>query len=225
MNIERIHGGEPIITPTGNSWQSICTANSSALLLERSTWSDGKTFNGHKDSVTVWLSYFLSFLFYFWLTSKALTFRHASDDLYSGSADRSVKIWDCQSLSYVDTLYVLNSIFWLSSLLTPFSMNRYGHELPITGIDSQFHERCITSSEDCTVRLWKIAEGLWHILIRTLFTDSLGTQLVFRAEKLNLDCISYLSEEKWVTGSQQGYDSFISYCLDNPLELLICGVP
>lgn len=41
MNIERIHGGEPIITPTGNSWQSICTANSSALLLERSTWSDG----------------------------------------------------------------------------------------------------------------------------------------------------------------------------------------
>lgn len=99
----------------------------------------------------------------------ALTFRHASDDLYSGSADRSVKIWDCQSLSYVDTLY--------------------GHELPITGIDSQFHERCITSSEDCTVRLWKIGEG---------------TQLVFRAEKLNLDCTSYLSEEKWVTGSQQG---------------------
>lgn len=41
MKIERIHGGEPILSPIGTSWQSICTANSSAILLERSPWSDG----------------------------------------------------------------------------------------------------------------------------------------------------------------------------------------
>jgi predicted GH43/DUF377 family glycosyl hydrolase len=40
MEIERIHDGEPILAPIGNSWQSVCTANSSAVLLERGVWCD-----------------------------------------------------------------------------------------------------------------------------------------------------------------------------------------
>ena len=40
MKIERIHGGEPILAPMGDAWQSRCTANSSAILLARDPWSD-----------------------------------------------------------------------------------------------------------------------------------------------------------------------------------------
>ena len=40
MKIERIHGGEPILAPLGDSWQRRCTANSSAILLGREPWSD-----------------------------------------------------------------------------------------------------------------------------------------------------------------------------------------
>jgi len=41
MKIERIHDGEPILSPVGTTWQSVCTANSSAVLLERNAWTDG----------------------------------------------------------------------------------------------------------------------------------------------------------------------------------------
>lgn len=115
-------------------------------------------------------------------TVTALTFRHASTDLYSGSKDRTVKIWDVSTLAYIDTLF--------------------GHELSITGIDSQYQERCITSSEDSTSRLWKITEE---------------SQLVFRAERKTVDCISYISEDKWVTGSQQGTINLWSIIKKKPI--------
>lgn len=115
-------------------------------------------------------------------TVTGLTFRHGTNDLYSSSNDRTVKLWDCGSLGMVETLY--------------------GHELAATGIDSLYQEKCITSSEDGTVRLWKIGDG---------------TNLVFRTERLKSDCISYVTEEKWVSGTQQGIVHLWSAIRKKPL--------
>lgn len=50
-------------------------------------------------------------------------------------------------------------------------------------------ERCVTSSSDKTTRSWKILEE---------------SQLVFRGPSHQLDCIDMLTEDSWVTGSQEG---------------------
>lgn len=36
---------------------------------------------------------------------QCLVFRYRTHTLYSGSADRTVKVWSCDSLSFVETLY------------------------------------------------------------------------------------------------------------------------
>lgn len=78
------------------------------------------SFVGHKDAVT------------------ALTFRRGTHTLYSGSADRCVKIWECGELSYSDTLY--------------------GHQADITAIAATGKDRPVTAGRDRTLRLWKVPE-------------------------------------------------------------------
>jgi ribosomal RNA-processing protein 9 len=77
-----------------------------------------------------------------------LSFRFGSHQLFSASNDRTVKVWNCDDMAYIDTLY--------------------GHQSPITAVDSLTRERCVTSSSDKTVRVWKVVEE---------------TQMVFRAEQ------------------------------------------
>eukprot|EP01006_Ploeotia_vitrea_P045723 TRINITY_DN66966_c11_g2_i1.p1 TRINITY_DN66966_c11_g2~~TRINITY_DN66966_c11_g2_i1.p1 ORF type:complete len:563 (+),score=310.56 TRINITY_DN66966_c11_g2_i1:45-1733(+) len=78
------------------------------------------SFKGHQDAVT------------------AVTFRRNTHQVYSGSADRTVRVWDADRRTYVETLF--------------------GHQSSITAIDSLFAERALTSGEDGTTRQWKIAE-------------------------------------------------------------------
>jgi len=67
-----------------------------------------------------------------------MAFRVGHHTLYTTSFDRSIKIWNCDEMSYVDTLY--------------------GHQSNIHSMDALVRERCITCSYDKTVRLWKIVE-------------------------------------------------------------------
>lgn len=63
---------------------------------------------------------------------------------------------------------IFNYLFWVNLLTNDISFQnwcRYGHQSYITGIDSLTRERCITSSDDKTIRVWKVIEE---------------TQLVFR---------------------------------------------
>jgi len=71
-------------------------------------------------------------------TVSCLQFRQGSHDLYSGSFDRTVKLWNLDEMTYVDTLY--------------------GHQSEITAIDCLSRERAITCGNDKSVRLWKIVE-------------------------------------------------------------------
>jgi len=98
-----------------------------------------------------------------------LTFRQGSHELYSVSLDRSVKLWNCNTMSYITTLF--------------------GHIHSITDIDCFHKERCLTSSLDKTVRLWKIPEQ---------------SQLVFSGATDAQDCVAFLTNEYWISGGQSG---------------------
>uniref|UniRef100_A0A182PGG5 Uncharacterized protein n=1 Tax=Anopheles epiroticus TaxID=199890 RepID=A0A182PGG5_9DIPT len=74
--------------------------------------------------------------------SKAVTgvvFRQNSYQLFSCSADRTVKVWSLEEMVYIETLY--------------------GHQSQVSGIDALSLERIITSGGmDQTIRIWKVAE-------------------------------------------------------------------
>jgi ribosomal RNA-processing protein 9 len=103
---------------------------------------------------------------------SCLAFQGRGAFLYSGSLDRTVNVWNTENLSFVQTLF--------------------GHTDCITGIDAlEHHERCVTSGQDKTLRLWKVA------------TES---QLMFRGSNVNesVDCVAFLAEGKFLGGSMDG---------------------
>lgn len=66
-------------------------------------------------------------------------FRRGTHTLYSASADRSVKVWSLDEMSYVETLY--------------------GHLDAVTAIDALARERAVTAGgRDTSLRMWKIPE-------------------------------------------------------------------
>jgi len=83
---------------------------------------------------------------------SCLQFRQGSFDLYSGSFDRTVKLWNVEDLSYLDTLF--------------------GHQSEVTSLDCLGRERAITSSMDQSIRVWKIVEET-QMLYKGSQTDSI----------------------------------------------------
>ena len=62
----------------------------------------------------------------------------APPELYSGSADRTARVWDVHQRGYVETLY--------------------GHQEGVTALDALGDHIVLSVGEDRTVRLWKVAE-------------------------------------------------------------------
>lgn len=80
-----------------------------------------KVFMQHRDAVT------------------ALAFRRGTNQLFSASKDRTVKIWSLDELAYVETLF--------------------GHQDSVVDVGALTQEKCITvGSRDRTARLWKVVE-------------------------------------------------------------------
>ena len=67
----------------------------------------------------------------------------------------------------------------------------YGHQEAIMGVDSFVKERALTAGgTDASCRVWKIVEE---------------SQLVFNAgSSASLDCLAFINEDFWVTGSDEG---------------------
>lgn len=67
---------------------------------------------------------------------SCLTFREGSSELFSGSYDRTVKIWNAEDRAYINTLF--------------------GHQSEILGIDCLRKERVLTVGRDRTMQLFKV---------------------------------------------------------------------
>ncbi len=78
------------------------------------------SFKGHRDTVS------------------ALAFRRGSHQLFSGSHDRTIKVWNLDEMCYIETLF--------------------GHQSEITGLASLNKERCVSAGRDRSLRQWKIIE-------------------------------------------------------------------
>ncbi|KAL6306873.1 WD40 repeat-like protein [Sparassis latifolia] len=94
--------------------------------VEKNEWVKG--FGGHRDSISA-----LGF------RKTSRTSASSSTQLYSGSFDRTLKMFDLSSMGYVETLF--------------------GHQAPVLSLDALRGETAVSvGGRDKTVRFWKIPE-------------------------------------------------------------------
>jgi ribosomal RNA-processing protein 9 len=68
----------------------------------------------------------------------SLAIRQGTGQLFSASADKTLKVWSLDDMAYVDTLF--------------------GHQSDVVAVHSQRRERVVTVGRDRTCRFWKVAE-------------------------------------------------------------------
>lgn len=123
---------------------------------------------------------------------NGLVFRRGTNQLYSCSSDRTVKLWSLDGLAYVETLF--------------------GHQDEVVGITALNAERCVTvGARDRTARLWKIIDETQLVFrggggsggdSKKLKKD---TNSVERYEEGSIDSVAMIDDEYFVTGSDNGY--------------------
>lgn len=147
-----------------------------------------KVFTHHRDAVT------------------GLAFRRGTNQLYSCSKDRTVKVWSLDELAYVETLF--------------------GHQDEVLDIDALAQERCVSvGARDRTARLWKVVE-------ETQLVFRGGGSGVDRKNPLtgvdprsishegSMERIAMLDDELFVTGSDNGALSLWSLAKKKPLHII-----
>ena len=160
----------------------------------------------------------------------ALSFRLSSPQLFSGSADRTVKLFDVAAKAYVETLFghsqEVTAVHSSDAqrthstrcpfLLPPPPLSR-PHPLVLSSRCAPRHrlyrQRAVSVGADRTARLWKVVEE---------------SQLLFRAEAsllsgaaaVSLDCAALLDDEHFVTGGDDGGLHLWSSQKKRPLQSL-----
>ncbi|KAK6944210.1 WD40 repeat [Dillenia turbinata] len=100
---------------------------------------------------------------------SCLSFRRGTSELFSGSYDRTIKIWNCEDRAYINTLF--------------------GHQSEVLSSDCLWKERLLTAGRDRTLNLFKVPEE---------------TRAVFRAPASSLECCCYISNDEFLSGSDDG---------------------
>ena len=131
-----------------------------------------RVFTQHRDAVT------------------SLAFRRGTNQLYSSSRDRTIKIWD--ELSYLETLF--------------------GHQDEILDVASLVLERCVSvGARDRTARLWKVVDQTQLVFrgggssekrrTRNKYGETDGLKSYGEG---SIDRVALIDEETFVTGSDNG---------------------
>lgn len=117
------HTGGILVVAASQDGRFVVTGGADKRLVvhDASTLKPLRAFTHHRDAVT------------------GLAFRRGTNQLYSCSRDRTVKVWSLDELAYVETLF--------------------GHQDDVVDIDALAQERCVSvGARDRTARLWKVVE-------------------------------------------------------------------
>ncbi|GJQ13803.1 hypothetical protein GpartN1_g5594.t1 [Galdieria partita] len=130
---------------------------------------------------------------------------------FSGGADKYIKVWDLRTRHLVTSmkghrdavtgvvcgphssdLYSCSvdrsvKVWNLSNFL--YVDNLFGHESSVAGISSIASGLALTGGSDRTVRLWKVYED---------------SQLIFRGHNASIDCVTFVTGNQFVSGSEDG---------------------
>lgn len=162
-----------------------------------------KVFTHHRDAVT------------------GLAFRRGTNQLYSCSRDRTVKVWSLDELAYVETLF--------------------GHQDSVVSVASASREVCVSvGARDRTARLWKVGEETQLVfrgggihkdknLPKSGLTvngahllgghDDWSDRTVNHAEG-SMDVVAMIDDEMFVTGADDGSISLWSIHKKKPVSVV-----
>lgn len=144
-----------------------------------------RAFSHHRDSVT------------------GLAFRRGTNQMYSCSKDRTVKVWSLDELAYVETLF--------------------GHQDDVVDIDALAQERCVSvGARDRTARLWKVVEET-QLVFRGGAVDKKprpGIDPKSMANEGSMDRVAMIDDDLFVTGSDNGSIALWSLQKKKPLFVL-----
>lgn len=165
------HTGQILAVAASPDGKFVVTGGSDRKLIiyDAPTLKPLKVFTHHRSAVT------------------GLAFRRGTNQLYSCSKDRTVKVWSLDELAYVETLF--------------------GHQDEVVDIDALAAERCVSvGARDRTARLWKVAEET-QLVFRGGATGKKAIPGVDPRSLLNegsMDRIAMIDDDLFVTGSDNG---------------------
>ena len=81
----------------------------------------------------------------------------------------------------------------------------YGHTAEVMSLDSMKKERALSGSRDKSVHIWKVVEE---------------TQLIYKSHTASTDCISFLSEDTFVSGGEDGTDALRNSQKKKPVSVV-----
>lgn len=142
---------------------------------------------------------------------QSVTFRLGTTELYSSSFDRTVKLFDLSTLSYIETLF--------------------GHQDCIQKIDALRGELAVTAGgRDKTVRFWKVTEEsqlvfrggvatrLRNVLDGAMEEEGIEEEEIRKRKRAaergevkyvegSIDCVAMVDDTTFLSGGDSGYVS------------------
>jgi ribosomal RNA-processing protein 9 len=105
----------------------------------------------------------------------------STNQLYSASSDRTIKLWSLNDLTYIETLF--------------------GHQDAIPSLASFSSERCVSvGARDRSARVWKIVD-------ETQLVFQIPPDQRLRDESFpegSVDCVAVIDEQHFITGGDNG---------------------
>jgi ribosomal RNA-processing protein 9 len=171
------HTGAPITVKASQDGKYVVTGGVDRRLVvyNAADLKPIRAFTQHRDAVT------------------GLAFRRGTNQLFSCSKDRTVKVWSLDELAYVETLF--------------------GHQDEILDIDALAQERCVSvGARDRTARYWKVPEES-QLVFRGGGGEGgsskkhklpLNVDPASAAHEGSMDRVAMIDDEIFVTGSDNG---------------------
>ncbi|KAI1662993.1 WD40 repeat-like protein [Daldinia decipiens] len=160
-------------------------ADKRLIVYEAKSLKPLRVFTHHRDAVT------------------GLAFRRGTNQLYSASKDRTVKVWSLDELAYVETLF--------------------GHQDEVVDIDALAQERCVSvGARDRTARLWKVVEETQLVFRGGSIDKKQKPEIDPRslAQEGSMDRVAMIDDELFITGSDNGSLALWSIQKKKPLFIL-----